>query len=163
VWPKGFSHNQRALFPHRQNRTCNVFYISPSWYTTNHGADIGNGLYTSVNIKANIRLMNFMGAVVPLADYNQRVAAGRGGYAIHLNAATVLDCFDFRRECSASMANSPVGLHTLQPGLPAHPHSNCRIIVANTAQGTVYLETTQNICRQTELFWNYGTHYIYPI
>jgi hypothetical protein len=168
VWPRGFTPQQRAMFPVLPpNVQSNVLYKAPSWYLARdengeYTTDIGMGLFSCIKIPANTRLLRFIGDVRPRAEYDQRVVEGRGGYAIQLNAHTVLDCYDHKATCYASMVNSPRHLRSTKPELPQIPNTNCRIVVSNPVQGVVHLETTTAVAEHTELFWNYGPDYVYP-
>jgi hypothetical protein len=169
VWPRGFTPQQRALFPIQwAHYEANVLYRAPSWYCARsangeYTRDIGTGLYSSVDLPANRRLVKFNGTVRTREEYEARVLEGKGGYAIHLNAENVLDCYDSQHLCYASMANSSTGVRTTKPGLSAHAQTNCRLVVSNPALGLAHLDTIRPVAAHKELFWVYGEDYIFPV
>lgn len=169
VWPRGFSAQQRIIFPivYAALET-NVLYTAPSWYRAADGNGeytrvIGKGLFAATVVSTNTRLIRFKGSIITLDVYNERVADGKGGYAIHLNATSVLDCYDVRESCLASMTNSPRHLRTNKAGLAAQAEANCRLVVSNPAQGIVHLHTTRRVLSNTEFFWDYGADYVFPV
>lgn len=180
VWPKGFSAEQRIDFPIvSMRKDHNVLYKAPSYLCARRpGSDqydvrCGTGLFSCVAFHTNEKIAQFVGDVVSTEVYNERDAAGRGGYAVRLSASTVLDCYEHKSDCFASFANTARGCVTLQGSDGKEAAQGAAVLVAvnncrlgytpgDLARGVVYLVASKVINAHIELLWPYGPAYVMP-
>lgn len=92
-------------------------------------------------------------------DYEDRVKAGKGSYGILLSGGWVLDCYDHKHECLASMANRARGCFDTVTNRMAVP--NCYLVVRGDIVSLRCIEHTV-IEPSTELCYAYGGSYIMP-
>ena len=170
MWPRGFTHMQRAHFPRRLlvNSQWDSLYRAESWCrqrddnTMEYTVKIGYGLFTSVSIAKNTVLCQFQGTLCTAEQYATAEAEGRGGYAICINTNLYLDCYNNRANCLASMANcANATIRSVRDGVPAAVTNNARLVV-DSARRVAALKSTRNIGKHAEIFWDYGNHYIFP-
>ena len=165
VWPRGFSHLTRALFPPISllNTDFSCLYKAQSWCrrrnpdTGRYTEPIGYGLFTSIEIPAGTKLCRFYGNETTQEEYELADAEGRRGYAIKFNANLVLDCYEYRVDCLASMANCASGVRSVHSGRPTVVNNNCRLSLR-----AAYLVAEVVIPKHRELLWDYGPDYLYP-
>lgn len=175
VWPKGFTATQRADFPVGRataRRVHNVLYKAPSFLRTDQtGQTVGLGLFSSIRYNKKEKIAQYKGEIITRAEYGEREAAGKGGYALHVSQTTVLDCYNHKAECFASAANTALGCHTKQrpAGVPLAENglysvrNNCKFLVSNhTPVPTVWLVAKKNIAPHTELLTPYSNAYQLP-
>jgi hypothetical protein len=83
---------------------------SPLISKTAHAPAIGKGLFcTKPNgfSKGDIVVpFHWAGKLLNRTDYLIQVQKGKGGYAVHLNKDSVIDFYDIKQCCPASMVNS---------------------------------------------------------
>ena len=77
------------------------------------------GLYSLIQIEKGEVICDFIGEFISFEETQRRVDLGRGGYQLQGPANKVLDCYNFRDVCKASMANSPFKYLNIQTGNPA--------------------------------------------
>ena len=169
VWPVGFSATQRVHFPRKSllNSTWSSLYTAQSWCrardpeTNQFTKTIGSGLFTSVAIARDQRLCTFSGVICTAEQYAEAEAAGRGGYAIHINADTLIDCYKTKHLCLASMANCGSNVRSMRSGVPTAVQNNCRLVVRSNPP-SASLVSTCRIRKHEEILWDYGAEYVYP-
>lgn len=117
---------------------------------------IGDGLFTNIPLQPKQLIVKFSGEIIPRhPDYDDRVAAGRGGYGILIATNLVLDCYDNAqsRTCLASLANDP--RHCFDTVNSRSAIANCRIAIRNRE---VSLRCGDNcVPVGTELSYAYGS------
>ena len=153
-WPKEFSRKQREIFnipvKTRANRDLeSTLYVKLSDYCLPDHQLIGKGLFSIVTFGVQQHITYF-------SNINVRSLLGRGGYAIKMSKNTVLDCFNFKSSCKASMANDSRGIIHKVSSMSAV--SNCKVVIDRN-RNTARLVTTKNIPANTEMLWNYGNSY----
>jgi hypothetical protein len=181
-WPRNFKSRQKStmnipapiaarIAATAVPRNNNTLYVTRSksfrkdLINNTYTRSIGNGLFTSVEIQANQRIIQFNGEVISVQEYHLRTARGQGGYIIQLSDTDYLDCFKTRwdNQCLASIANCALNcfdsatnrLARNNAELKAYHHSDQRGWIAS-------LVATRRIGPQTEILWPYGSNYIYP-
>lgn len=127
---------------------------------------IGHGLFTSVEILPNQRIVQFNGEVISVQEYHLRTARGHGGYIIHLSDTYYLDCYRTRwdNQCLASIANCALHCFDSSTNRLARNNAEYKAYHHSDRRGWVAsLVATRRIAPQTEILWPYGSHYIYPV
>ena len=79
---------------------------------------IGAALFCHEVIPPKTRIINYVGKIISYTEYNALVLLGKGGYAIHLNSYSVLDCFETRRRwgCWTSLVNDAKKAYDMRNG-----------------------------------------------
>jgi hypothetical protein len=182
-WPRNFSKHQKVLMP--CSRIANIairaerdiydtFSIGPSKVmgldvnTGRYNISIGSGLFSGLEFKKGQRVIDFKeGDKVSIAVYDQRVAAGEGGYALHINMCDVMDLYALRNSCKASMANDPT--NTWNTVTNDKSKANCQLRVFNkNMKSSFYLLAKTKISPGDEILFEYShkkgeqSSYIFP-
>jgi hypothetical protein len=136
-WPKRFKGWQRSVFtipPVAQRSNLQYWaclYHKPSEICLRGSLQtIGDGLFSRLNYNASETIVEYNGKLTSVSAYEKEVANGRGGYAVHINNKTVLNCFASCKanKCMASYANSPRNCVSMSPGNPPAV-SNAKLVV----------------------------------
>ena len=181
VWPKSISSNQRVsigYFSRAKQDAENALYHKPSnlFLRGNNGEyrlAIGHGLFshimyqgkrdTAYGTAVGEPIAKFQGDVKTREEYNEDARQERGGYAIGLPGSMVLDCFAKYTlgKCKGSWANCHKNcFNNITRQVAKY---NAYITVDNIKQ-IVQLRALTNIVQpHTEILWDYGDEYIYPI
>jgi hypothetical protein len=122
----------------------------------------------------SIKSLEFSGVLLTQGEYAARVLAGFGGYAIQLNGLCVLYCF-WIDDCRASRANSSfeaINIHVEGPlrilpfeAINIHDETieaNARLVISRQHFVLVYLISTRALEALEEIFYEYGSMYVYP-
>jgi hypothetical protein len=108
---------------------------------------------------------DYNGELISVEESLVRDERGHGGYMLHVNATTRMDCYcncmNFR--CKASKANSSSRAYNTVTQCGAV--TNARIVLSTSTSGVVRvrLQATKNIPMHTEIITNYGQGFRYPI
>ena len=101
-------------------------------------------------------IAKFDGIIVPRSEYDDMLlrAETQLGYGVLLSGDRVLDCYNNRANCLASMANRATGVINSFTGIAPVP--NCHLVVRGDE---AYLRVNQNTNIQpgTEFCYAYGT------
>ena len=125
---------------------------------------IGNGLFASQDLPAEMLITWFRGDIIPIERYGLNKALGRGGYGIQVHEKQILDCHDYckSKECWASFANCPLNLIDTCPngGMKKQncTSANAKLVIHDGNRA--YLKSTKPILRGEEVLWKYGKDYI---
>jgi hypothetical protein len=181
-WPRNFNRRQKnsmtiptpianriaqSIVPRSNStlyvKTSKLFRKDP--VNNRYTKSIGLGLFTSVVIEPNDRIITFKGEIISVEQYHLRTAKGEGGYIVRLSDREYLDCYKSRWEnrCLASIANCALHCFDSSTNREARNNAEYRAYHHNDARGWVAsLFATRRIQSQTEILWPYGTSYIYP-
>jgi len=151
-------------------------YVQPSNLRTRHrgsriyNVPIGNGLFTSRRIPVGFVIAVFMGDVIhpEINDMAVQIHPERDGYQVELNEENVLDCYDYKQYCLASMANDHRHCFDLETNRRAMP--NAEIVAVNQKiKGTdncnryAFLKAAKEIPAYTEVITYYGKKFRIPL
>lgn len=111
-------------------------------------------------------LLNFVGEVIDRVEYEQRTAAGKGGYMLSTRAGKqFLDCYATaaNSSCLASMANSPFGCRNIGEN-DSKAVANSKLAIAMYPQSVSIwsLKATRRIKEGDEILYPYSRSYVYP-
>lgn len=126
---------------------------------------IGDGLFSRIAFHNGEHIADYNGELISVEESLVRVERGHGGYKLHVNATTRMDCYcncmNFR--CKASKANSSSRAYNTVTQCGAL--TNARIVLSTSTSGVVRvrLQATKNIPMHTEIITNYGQGFRYPI
>lgn len=159
-WPKGLKAVQRRrmpitdeVFDRSERESEKYLYVGKSHYQNDTNIPIGNGLFSGIGLKRGDHICFFVGEERSVEDYNSRVERGLGGYAHHLTNALVLDCYNLRTVCKASMANTCRGLRHIVSGNTAINNAEIHV---DMVRRRVRLVATSDIPANTEILTPYG-------
>jgi hypothetical protein len=165
-WPKGFQAWQKETFkiPPAERRARLQYHASlyhkPSTIMAIDGASgkllpIGEGLFSRLSYTDNETIVSFCGDLITNEDYERECLAGRGGYAVQIDARLVLNChLKFKEsKCLGSYANSPQGC--VVPSTKARATANAKLVV-NKALRTARLVAHGYIAADAEILWSYN-------
>lgn len=125
--------------------------------------EVGIGLYVNRSFTKGEVVAEFIGEMKSIVSYEKyRVRCGKGGNAIYVNEDYVLDCYKTKKErkCLASYANCPYQSYDTYNNREAK--ANMKLSIC-TRQRRVTLKAIENIEKNSEVFYNYGNSYVYPM
>jgi hypothetical protein len=177
-WPRNFSpHQKHVLSKSRLERISQraeldlykTLVVSESNFrafnpiTNMYDISIGKGLKAGVYYKPLDRVVEWIqGERISKMEYDIRVAAGKGGYALKINAGELVDFFEVRDQCKASMVNDPSGCWDVM--LNRKAKVNCRMhAYIRKDKYTFYLKAIDHIYVGNEIAYNYDNEYIFPL
>ncbi len=128
-------------------------YTKVSDYITRQGLPIGNGLFPTISRSKGDAVVNFVGEIITRHEYNGRVANGYGGYAVQMSASEVLDCYNYKASCKASMCNDFHNIIHKIGGAVGFANVN---IVVDTKRQSARLVAMKGIPANTEMLTTYG-------
>jgi hypothetical protein len=110
-----------------------------------------------------VSIAYFNGSVISTEDYEKEEEAGRGGYAVYLNAHYVLNCYRQCKEekCMASFANSPRSCVEYKTGLPK-AKENASLYVNPRKKTARLASKVSNLPANTEILYSYQSSYKFP-
>jgi len=125
---------------------------------------IGNGLFTAKCIRKGQIIAYFMGDIIPTLHNEVLVATKpeRDGYQVQLTKHYILDCYDYKEMCLASMANDYRGCFDYGRNGLATP--NATLHCANRKDDGfinryAYLKASEDIEAWGEVITYYGRNY----
>ena len=142
---------QDEVFARSERESEKYLYVGKSHYQNNSDIPIGKGLFSGIGLKKNDHICTFLGEERPHEEYDERVQRELGGYAHHLTNDTVIDCFNFRSQCKASMPNTSRELFHVVSGRAATNNADIRVV---TRRKLVRLVATVDIPPNTEIITN---------
>jgi hypothetical protein len=166
VWSQGFSVNRRLHFPMRKKSKLDVhncLYRAPSTLLGKsedglYNIDIGMGLFSTRGYKKGELIAMFIGDThATVADYDAHILLHpeESGYCVLERGGQCTDCYRYRNQCYASMANCHRGART-RSGRKLRP--NC---TPRAHGGKMWLIADIGIGRYSEIIWDYGEGYKY--
>jgi hypothetical protein len=120
--------------------------------------DFGFGLFAAVPKLKGKKVATFIGEFITYSQGDARTNAGFGGYMIRIREDRLLDCFNYRDICMASLANSPAGAR-VNPSMK-RAKANCTLVVRSDR---AYLVAKRIILPGEEILWSYGNLYVMPM
>jgi len=151
-------------------------YVQPSNLRTRHrgsrvyNVPIGNGLFTSKRIPEGFVIAVFMGDIIPsdINDMAIELDPTRDGYQVELSEGNILDCYDYKNYCLASMANDFRHCFDLETNRRAI--QNADIVTVNRKRKEddsweryAFLKATKEIPPFTEVITYYGKKFRMPL
>lgn len=178
-WPTRFEEKLKNRFPNQRSAIVarlneeheRVLYVQASTLRGIHPLSnlpsilIGDGLFARIAFHTNDHIADYNGELITSEEAEIRNERGHGGYMIHVNRTTRLDCYNncMNHRCKASKANSDRRAYNTATQMGAL--QNARMVVSTSRLGIVRvrLQATTNIPMHNEIITNYGNGFRYPI
>lgn len=177
-WPSRFEEKLKSRFPNQRSEIVarlneeheRVLYVQASTlrgihpFTNIPSVLIGDGLFARIAFHTNDHIADYNGELITSEEAEIRNERGHGGYMIHINRTTRLDCYNncMNHHCKASKANSNRRAYNTATQMGALQNASMVVSTSRLGIVRVRLQATTNIPMHNEIITNYGNGFRYP-